>query len=188
MVILESEFKNLAYQAQKCMRLSTGLAAIALILPVIISWIILWQNRIDIPHWINILSIAWGVFWIGYFIIAPLIRYRRYRYFIDEDKIVVKKGLWFITEDFAPIERVHQITVKSGPIDRLYGLANVIATTAGGTVSIHFLEKEVAENIAFTLQAKVRYILKQQGISLEGMPNALDYDNEAKGQEVRGDE
>ena len=45
-----------------------------------------------------------------------------------------------------------------------------MATTAGGTVTIRFLEREVAEEIAQSLHSKVRYILKQQGISVDDMP------------------
>ena len=87
-----------------------------------------------------------------------------------------------VTQDFAPIERIHQIAVKSGPIDRVYGLAKVVATTAGGTVTIRFLEQEVAEEIAHSLQRTVRYILKQQGISVENIPledEAATVDKEA---------
>ena len=49
---------------------------------------------------------------------------------------------------FCTYRKDTQIAVKSGPIDPVYGLAKVVATTAGGTVTIHFLEQEVAEEIA----------------------------------------
>jgi uncharacterized protein len=162
----QEQFKKLAPAAGKCMFLATGLLTAAMILPVLICWFIFQGQNVVFPLWANIGFVAWGILWLAYLLISPPIRYRRYRYLIDQEKIVVKEGLWFTTIEFAPIERVHQIAVKSGPIDRLFGLANVIATTAGGTITIRFLEKEQAEEIAINLQAKVRYILERQGISL----------------------
>jgi membrane protein YdbS with pleckstrin-like domain len=161
------------------MRLATGILVFFMMIPILILWLVLSGENIEMPFWLELAFIVWGVLWIVYLLISPVIRYRRYRYLIDREKIVVQEGLWFITREFAPIERIHQIAVKSGPIDRLYGLANVIATTAGGTVTIRFLEKEKAEEIADALQEKVRQILYQQGISLA----ALDEKTKNNGKE-----
>ncbi len=49
-------------------------------------------------------------------------------------------------------------------------------------MTIRFLEQEVAEEIAHSLQRTVRYILKQQGISVENIPledEAATVDKEA---------
>ena len=169
MVIKEEQFQKLAPQARNCMRLATALLAVIMILPAVVTWIVLAARQTDLPLLADLALAAWCVCWIIYWLVSPSIRYRRYRYLIDSEKIVVREGLWFVTQEFAPLERIHQIAVKSGPIDRLYGLAKVIATTAGGTVTIRFLENAVAEEIAQSLQSKVRYILKQQGISVDNM-------------------
>jgi len=187
-VITDEQFKKLAPEARKCMRLATGLLTFFMILPVLIFRLIIWWESINLPVLLDIAFIVWGLLWIAYLLISPTIRYRRYRYLIDKEKIVVQEGLWFIAREFAPIERVHQITVKSGPIDRLYGLANVIATTAGGTITIRFLEREKAEKIADALQEKVRYILGQQGISLTGLEEGADNQGTRETREVDRDE
>lgn len=171
MTIQDAQFKQLAVQARKCMRLATSIGMFFLIIPAVIVWIALYIGQVTLPFFAHLLFAGWILIWLLYLLIAPAIRYRRYRYLIDQEKIVVREGLWFITEQFAPIERIHQIAVKSGPIDRLYGLSKVVATTAGGMVTISFLETSVAEDIADSLQSKVRYILAQQGISLN-MPQA----------------
>ncbi|NLF79774.1 MAG: PH domain-containing protein [Clostridia bacterium] len=169
MVIREEEFRNLAPEARKCM-FTTALALVAFfLLAAALTWIILRLQGLVLPLWGDLLFLSWALLWLIYLFVAPAIRYRRYRYLIDKEKVVVREGLLFITMKFAPIERLHQITVKSGPIDRLYGLARVIATTAGGIVAISFLPRQEAEEIADMLQAKVRYILKQQGVSLSGL-------------------
>ncbi len=174
MVISDKEFKKLAPKAKKCMTVGTAIGSAFCIIPAIIVWLVLYSQEITLPPWAHVLFAAWVALWLIYLLVAPGIRYRRYRYLIDEEKIVVREGLWFITEQFAPIERVHQIAVKSGPIDRLYGLAKIIATTAGGMVSIAFLENHIAEEMADNLQIRVRHILAQQGISLQSMEADAD--------------
>ena len=166
MSILEEEFKKLAPAAKKCMILTTTLSSLGMIIVVLAAYFIIDKYVFEFQSWVITLIIAWVALWLIFMIVAPIIRYRRYRYMINDEKVVVKEGLIFVTQEFAPIERMHQITVKSGPIDRLFGLANVIATTAGGTIAIRFLEATVAEEIADTLQSKVRYLLQKQGISL----------------------
>ena len=88
--------------------------------------------------------------------------YRRYRYRMDDDKVEVRKGIITITHDMVPIERVHQVNVSRGPINRRYGLANVLVTTAGGTVSLNYLEEDLAESIATKLNEKIIEMLKKR--------------------------
>lgn len=61
-------------------------------------------------------------------------------------------------EHIVPIERLHQITMAQGPIDRVFGLTKVIVTTAGGEVTIRFLEYEKAQQIAEALKKKINQV------------------------------
>ncbi|MDD2361725.1 MAG: PH domain-containing protein [Oscillospiraceae bacterium] len=155
-------FRSLSAKAIGCMRLSAFIGKGILTLIFIAARVIVRNSGIDIPLWADILLAVWGVYAVFYCIAAPLIRYHRYRYDIDDERIVVKEGLWFITKEFAPIERVQQIEVSRGPIDRIFGLGKVIATTAGGTVTIRFLEVEEAEKIIESLLGRIRRIVEEQ--------------------------
>lgn len=172
MVLSDQQFRKLAPAARKCMRLGTAIWVAVMLAIALVLWLVLRYYQIPLPLWTQALLLAWAALWLLYLLVAPAIRYRRYRYVIDQEQIVVRQGLWFITKQFAPIERIHQIAVKSGPIDRLYGLAKVIATTAGGTVTVSFLEEKIAQEIAAMLQRQVRDLLAQQGISLANLPAA----------------
>lgn len=90
--------------------------------------------------------------------VAPYVRFCRYRYAIDEDCIDVKEGLIWIRREIVPIERLHQIAVIRGPVDRILGLGKVSVTTAGGDVIIRFLEVEKAEKIAESLKHRINRI------------------------------
>lgn len=80
-------------------------------------------------------------------VLFPNIRYQRYKYYVNDEIIDVKKGLIVITRSIVPIERVQKIELTMGPIDRCYGLSTVVIYTAAGVVSIKFLKNEVAQEI-----------------------------------------
>ena len=95
---------------------------------------------------------------ILYMIVSPKVRYERYRYSITEDAIDVKEGFFFFFRNIVPIERLHKIAIEKGPIDRMFNLSKVIVTTAGGDITIRFLEDDKAEFIADSLKNKINKI------------------------------
>ena len=95
-------------------------------------------------------------------VVFPKIYYDHYRYFISEDRVDVRRGIIFLTHTVVPLERIHQVEVVSGPINRMYGLADVSITTAGGVAKIEYLETEEAEKIGDELNAIVDAIVKGQ--------------------------
>ena len=70
----------------------------------------------------------------------------------------MREGFIFIERSIVPIERLHKIAIEKGPIDRMFNLAKVIVTTAGGDVTIRFLEDEKSEFIAEALKKKINEI------------------------------
>lgn len=97
-----------------------------------------------------------------YLIVGPIVFYRRYRYRIDDDKAEIRRGIITIRHTLVPIERIHQVEVTRGPINRQFGLADVNITTAGGTTKIEYLRNEVAEDIASKLNECVVKLLKDR--------------------------
>ncbi len=154
------EYKNIDAKAKSCMRVVAAIWNIVLFVAVIIVLMILSSEGVIADSlFIGIAALVFAVC-LAYVIVAPSIRYKRYRYFIDDDMLVVVEGLFFVTKSIAPIERIHQIAVKRGPIDRLYGMSNVVVTTAGGEVKIAFLDNDVAEEIAARLRVRVNGLAK----------------------------
>ena len=97
-----------------------------------------------------------------YLFVRPQVFYDHYRYRLDDDKVEVRRGIFVITHTLVPVERIHQVEVSKGPIERHYGLAGVMITTAGGMVAIEYLREDVAESIASRLNESVVEILKQR--------------------------
>lgn len=159
---MEDSFRKLSPKAKSCMRIAELIATVIWIIISMAGYILL-KNAVDgVPDWVLLILLVTYVLCIIGVIVTPILRYKRYRYCINEEKIDIIEGFWFTTEEIAPIERVHQIEVMQGPIDRIFGLGKVEATTAGGSVIIRFLEKECADKIANDLQASIRKTVKRQ--------------------------
>ena len=121
-----------------------------------------------------------GVFLIGYFAVAsyvifaltailavfmmvrPVLYYRFYRYIITDDRIDTRQGVIIRTHTVVPIERLHQVEVVRGPINAIFGLANVSVTTAGGVAKIKFLENDVAESVVNGLNETINNIVRDR--------------------------
>lgn len=86
-------------------------------------------------------------------VIAPLWRYRVHRWDLDATAVYTRSG-WLVQERrIAPISRVQTVDTYRGPLDRLFGLANVTVTTASsaGAVRIVALDSEVADQVVARL-------------------------------------
>ena len=128
---------------------------LALLTTVIFSIIWIFFKEVGTPFPITMIyGILLAVVWCGS-ILAPFVRYQRYRYRFSEEDIDVREGVLFIHRDIVPIERLHKVALESGPVDRIFGLSKVIVTTAGGDVTIRFLELSVAEQIVSRLKTRI---------------------------------
>ncbi len=97
---------------------------------------------------------------VAYELVSPLVLYKYYRYRMDDDCMEVRKGVIVRSHTLVPVERVHQVNVRRGPILRRYGLADVTVTTAGGVVSLDYLDEDVAEDVAENLNERIISMLK----------------------------
>jgi membrane protein YdbS with pleckstrin-like domain len=85
--------------------------------------------------------------------VVPLWRYRVHRWEISPQAVYTRTG-WLVQERrIAPISRVQTIDTYRGPLDRLFGLANVTVTTASSAGAVHIvaLDAHVADRIVAQL-------------------------------------
>lgn len=153
------KFQTLSKKAMGCMYAATllGIAIAAAILTFIMYYFSLFSYPIlsALYAFLILTLVIDGIF-------SPPFRCRRYRYAIDEECIDIKEGYLWLEEHIVPIERLHQISMEQGPIDRIFGLTKVIVTTAGGEVTIRFLEYEKAQQITESLKKKINQIAQSQ--------------------------
>ena len=148
------EYKKLEKEAKSLMRLTSVVIFAFMLIPATILCTFVFE--LD-TLWMICLAALWA-FAAVYIVIAPKIRYERYRYCIDDEAIRVRRGLLWIKEDVVPIERLHKLQTSQGPLDRIFKLSAVNVTTAGGDITIKFLKESIAAEIAEALKKKINEI------------------------------
>ncbi len=88
--------------------------------------------------------------------VFPFVRFRRYKYLIEPDRIEIVKGVFRISRTVVPIDRIHQIDVSKGPLDSAFGVAKVSVITAGSTAVLRFLDEDKANQLAMFLNERVK--------------------------------
>ena len=87
-------------------------------------------------------------FCTAYFFIVPPIRFRRYKFLIAGDRIEIVEGILFVTRSIVPIDRIHQIDIKRGPLDNAAGVAKVLGDCLESLRIVALLASPVIPNAA----------------------------------------
>jgi uncharacterized protein len=92
---------------------------------------------------------------VGYALIMPRWRYRVHRWEVTADAVYTRTGWLSVTWRIAPISRIQTIDSHRWFGERLFGLANVTATTASaaGPVHIRGLDTATADRLLDELTA-----------------------------------
>ena len=112
-------------------------------------------------------------------IIYPMIEYKQWGYRIEEEKVDIRHGIFFVTNTVIPVIRIQHITVSQGPINRRLGLYDVEISLASGSFKIECLAKQVADEMAENLKARLYDRLENVGAEFSGVTVA-DVNREAE--------
>ena len=85
--------------------------------------------------------------------VVPMWRYRVHRWDLSPQAVFTRTG-WLVQERrIAPIARVQTVDTHRGPVDRLFGLANVTVTTASSAGAVHIvaLDVDIADHLVAQL-------------------------------------
>ncbi len=113
-------------------------------------WFVI-DSRLTVLHVAAAAATAVGL--VVFVVVVPLWRYRVHRWEISPQAVYTRSG-WLVQERrIAPISRVQTVDTYRGPVDRLFGLANVTVTTASsaGAVRIVALDAAVADRVVAQL-------------------------------------
>jgi membrane protein YdbS with pleckstrin-like domain len=88
----------------------------------------------------------------------PQWRYRVHLWETTDEAVYMRSG-WLNQESrVAPVSRIQTVDSERGPIEQLFGLANVTVTTASaaGPIKIHGLERATADRLVDELTANTQ--------------------------------
>ncbi|MDP8930094.1 MAG: PH domain-containing protein [Actinomycetota bacterium] len=80
---------------------------------------------------------------------APVLRYRRWRYALRERDLWLRSGVLWVTVSVIPYRRLQFVDTRQGPLDRLFGLSQLVVHTAalGTSGRLPGLDAEEAEHL-----------------------------------------
>lgn len=152
--------EKLSKRALGCMYTASILGAvigIAIIGVINVVWLIPEGIRIG-----TTISIVLAILLAANAAISPYFRFHRYRYSINDEFIDSYEGYIFVERNIVPLERLHKMQTVKGPIDRMFKVAKVVVTTAGGDITLRFLDEEKAEFIAESLGKRINQIVAEK--------------------------
>lgn len=144
--------------AVKAWRISGGLVSLIFWLIPFGLWLFDTDNVIDLWVHVALVAIVLAITLLLIFLI-PYIRWKRWRYDINEHEIDLQHGLFIVQRTLIPVNRVQHVDTRQGPILRNYDLSNVAISTAATTHQIPALTEEKAHTVRdqisrFALKAK----------------------------------
>jgi membrane protein YdbS with pleckstrin-like domain len=90
-----------------------------------------------------------ALFAAAHLVVMPQWRYRVHRWEATPEALYTQSG-WFNQERrIAPISRIQTVDSERGPLEQIFGLANVTVTTASaaGPLRIHGLDDDTAQRL-----------------------------------------
>ena len=99
---------------------------------IVIGWIALFGVRPLLALWLAPVAFVLAVVPDVFAYIAIHLRYDTTWYVFTERSLRIRRGIWVIHETTITFENIQNVSVDSGPVERFFGIANVIVDTAGG--------------------------------------------------------
>lgn len=89
------------------------------------------------------------------FILFPKIEYMQWGYRVEDDRVIIRHGIFWVDKDIIPVIRIQNITVSQGPLMKKYGLYQIEMALASGNFTIEGLKQEVADDISENLKNRL---------------------------------
>lgn len=150
---------------------------------LLIGWITLFFAERGIALW---LAIPWLVVMIAPDIVAYLALHLRYDttwYVLSERSVRIRRGLWVIEEKTFTFENVQNVEIRQGPLQRHFGVSNLVIQTAGGGSvatphgTVGGAHQGVIEGVDDAEQIRERIMSKVRAARSAGLGDAGDDDH-----------
>lgn len=161
-----SNYQSVDPRAIKSWRIGRAFSLLVILAITVPLGIFLWNSDWN-SIWKSVILAAEAVV-IVYAVISlvvfPTIEYRQWGYLIEEDKVVIRHGIFFVNITVIPVIRIQNITVSQGPINRRLGLYEVEISLASGSFSIEGLSEETAHSISENLKTRLYQRVAEKGV------------------------
>jgi membrane protein YdbS with pleckstrin-like domain len=117
---------------------------------VVVAALVAWLVLDDGPRGLQVAALA-GAALVGlaHLIVMPQWRYNVHRWEVAPQAVYTRAGWLHQESRIAPISRIQTVDSERGPLEQLFGLADVTVTTASaaGPLTIEGLDRATAERL-----------------------------------------
>lgn len=100
---------------------------------IIIAWTAITAARPWVGAWLVPVALLLATVPQAFAWLALHLQYDTTWYVLSERSLRIRSGIWTINEATITFENIQNVTVESGPVERWFGIGNVIVDTAGGS-------------------------------------------------------
>jgi uncharacterized membrane protein YdbT with pleckstrin-like domain len=99
----------------------------------------------DVPHrpiilrvlgWFEIIGVIGFLLQLPLSVVPVIIDWEMRWYIVTDRSLRIREGVWKISEMTLTFANVQEVSIRQGPIERLFGIANLRVRTAGGGASV----------------------------------------------------
>ncbi len=101
----------------------------------------------------------WGLLWLLWIPVTYLLArryYHRFRYYINEQFLVIRSGVWSMNYTLIPWRQAQGVSFSQGIYQRRHQLANLVLYSAAGSVEIPYMElgqsKELRDYLLYVVE------------------------------------
>ena len=125
----------------------TARAVLNALIVIAVEIIVILANSLPPAWWIAVAATA--LIAAAHAVIMPQWRYRVHRWEVTDEALYTRAGWFSVHWRIAPISRIQTIDSHRSLLERIFGLANVTATTASaaGPVHIRGLDRPAADRL-----------------------------------------
>lgn len=123
---------------------------------VFVAVALLSEMVLDLPIPGGLLAFVLAMITLLVAVLLPPARYRAWGYRLGESDLYLRHGVFIRTTSIVPHARIQHVDTSHGPVDRYFGLADVVVFTAGtrgAILTIPALDAERAEALRDRLVA-----------------------------------
>jgi uncharacterized protein len=86
----------------------------------------------------------------------PVLRYRRWRWELDEEELDLVHGVWPVVRTIVPLTRIQHVSVQRTGWSDLFGLVSLHVSTAAGTTTIPALTRPQGDELRDRILMRLR--------------------------------
>jgi uncharacterized protein len=101
-------------------------------------------------------AVAFAIGAAAYGCCVPVVRYRRWRWGLDEEELDLVRGVWRVVRTIVPLTRIQHVTVERTGWSDLFGLVSLHVHTAAGKTTIPGLRRPTADELRDRILARLR--------------------------------